>query len=77
MENQLREPIEAPTFWRKLSLQQGKKVILVEQLVEDFAPSRTTVREEGKRSDIEPHLTLGSIREKHLPSGSRNLHCAS
>ena len=39
MENQLREPIEAPTFWRKVSLQQEKKVILVEQLVEDFAPS--------------------------------------
>jgi len=70
MENRLREPIEAPTFWRKLSLQQGEKVILVEQLVEDFAPSRTTVREEGKRSDIEPHLTLGSIREKHLPPGA-------
>ena len=70
MENRSKEPIEAPTFWRKLSLQQGKKVILVEQLVEDFAPSRTTVREEGKRSDIEPHLTLGSIREKHLPPGA-------
>ena len=70
MENRLREPIEAPTFWRKLSLQQGEKVILVEQLVEDFAPSRTAVREGGKRSDIEPHLTLGSIREKHLPPGA-------
>ena len=70
MENQLREPIEAPTFWRKLSLQQGKKVIRVEQLVEDFAPSRTTVREEGKGSDIKPDLTLGSIREQHLPPGA-------
>src|SRR5579859_7773726 len=70
MENQLREPIEAPRFWRKVSLQQGKKVILVEQLVEDFAPSRTTVLEGGKRSDIEPHLTLGSIREKYLPRGA-------
>src|ERR1035438_2059891 len=70
MENQLREPIKAPMFWRKVSLQQGKKVILVEQLVEDFAPSRTTVREEGKRSEIEPNLTLGSIREKHMPPGA-------
>jgi len=70
MENQLREPIEAPTFWRKISLQQGEKVILVEQLVEDFAPNRTTVREEGKTSDIEPNLTIGSIREKHLPPGA-------
>jgi hypothetical protein len=70
METQLREPIEAPTFWRKVSLQQGKKVIRVEQLVEDFAPSRTTVREEGKTSDIEPDLTLGSIRGKYLPPGA-------
>jgi hypothetical protein len=70
MRNQLRAPIEAPTFWRKVSLQQGKKIIRVEQLVEDFAPSRTTVREEGKTSDIEPNLTLGAIREKHLPPGA-------
>jgi hypothetical protein len=70
MEHQLREPIEAPTFWRKVSLQQGKKVVQVEQLVEDFAPSRTTVREEGKASDIKPDLTLGAIREKHLPPGA-------
>ena len=70
METQLREPIEAPTFWRKVSLQQGKKVVQVEQLVEDFAPSRTTVREEGKASDIKPELTLGAIREKHLPPGA-------
>ena len=70
MGDQLREPVEAPKFWRKLSLQQGKKVILVEQFVEDFAPSRTTVREEGSRIDIEPDMTLGSIREKHLPPGA-------
>jgi len=70
MEHQLREPIEAPTFWRKVSLQQGKKIVQVEQLVEDFAPSRTTVREEGKASDIKPDLTLGAIREKHLPPGA-------
>lgn len=70
MESQSREPIEAPKFWRKVSLQQGERVILLEQLVEDFAASRTTVRDEGKRSDIEPDLTLGRIREKHLPPGA-------
>src|SRR6266568_1825208 len=27
MGNQLREPLEAPKFWRKVSLQQGKKLL--------------------------------------------------
>ena len=70
MQNQLKTPVEAPKFWRRVSLKQGDKVILIEQFVEDFAPSRTLIREGGKKTDIEPVSTLGSIREKHLPSGA-------
>lgn len=70
MDHQSREAIEAPKFWRKVSLQQGEKNIQIEQFVEDFAPSRTTVKAEGQTSQIEHGLTLGCIREKHLPPGS-------
>jgi len=70
MEKQLREPIEAPRFWRKISLQQGDKLIIVEQLVEDFAPSRTTLQDGGKRSDVEPDVTLRSIRQRYLAPGA-------
>ncbi len=70
MEKPLREPIQAPRFWRKISLQQGEKLIVVEQLVEDFAPSRTTLRDGGRRSDVEPDITLGSVRQRHLAPGA-------
>ena len=70
METPSREPIEAPRFWRKISLQQGEKLIGVEQLVEDFAPSRTTLREGSRRSDVEPDITLGSVRQRHLGPGA-------
>ena len=70
MENQLKTPVQAPKFWRKVSLKQRDKVILIEQFVEDFAPSRTIVREGRKKADIEPVSTLGSIRQKHLPAGT-------
>ena len=62
--------VAAPKFWRKVSLKQRDKVILIEQFVEDFAPSRTIVREGRKKADIEPVSTLGSIRQKHLPAGT-------
>jgi len=65
----LEQTLTAPKFWRKISIRRGEKVVHVEQLVEDYTPSRTTLRESTQTSEIEHHLTLGQIRDRYLSPG--------
>lgn len=66
----LEEKLTAPKFWRKISIQIDNKVVQVEQWVDDFMPSRTTLRNAERTEEIEHHLTLGQIRDKYLSGGS-------
>jgi hypothetical protein len=66
----LEEKLTAPKFCRKISIRKGDKFVLVEQMVEDFMPSRTTLRNAERTEEIEHHLTLGQIRDKYLSGGS-------
>ena len=65
----LEQTLTAPKFWRKISIRRGGKVVHVEQLVEDYMPSRTTLREATQTSEIEHHLTLGQMRDRYLSPG--------
>lgn len=65
----LEHTLTAPTFWRKISLQRGDKIVRVEQLVEDFAPSRTVLLGTPP-TNIEHHLTLGQMRDRKFSPGS-------
>lgn len=64
----LEQTLTAPTFWRKISIQRGEKILRLEQLVEDFMPSRTRVLGSPIR-EIEHHATLGQIRDQKLSPG--------
>jgi hypothetical protein len=64
----LEQTVTAPTFWRKISLQRGDKIVRVEQLVEDFMPSRTILRG-SPAHEIEHHLTLGQMRDQKFSPG--------
>ena len=66
----LEQKLTAPKFCRKISIRKGDKFVLVEQMVEDFMPSRTTLREAGRTLEIEHHLSLGHIRDQYLSPGS-------
>lgn len=65
----LKETLTAPTFCRKINIRKGDKSVLVEQMVGDFMPSRTTLREAGRTRDIGHHLSLGHIRDEYLSPG--------
>lgn len=64
----LEHTLTAPTFWRKISLQRGDKIVRVEQLVEDFMPSRTILQGSPSR-EVEHHLTLGQMRDQKFSPG--------
>ena len=64
----LEHTLTAPTFWRKISLQRGDRIVRVEQLVEDFMPSRTILKGSPPR-EIEHNLTLGQMRDRKFTSG--------
>jgi len=64
----LEQTLTAPTFWRKISLQRGDKIVRVEQLVEDFMPKRTLVWGSPAR-EVEHNLTLGQIRDQKFSPG--------
>jgi hypothetical protein len=68
----LEQKLTAPTFWRKISIQRGDEIVRVEQLVEDFMPSRTILRGSPPR-EIEHRLTLGQMRDQKLSPGPA--HC--
>lgn len=72
----LKQTLTAPKFCRKVSIRKGDKSVLVEQMVEDFMPNRTTLREAGRTLEIEHHLSLGQIRDQYLSPGSAscNVH---
>lgn len=67
----LEQTLTAPTFWRKISIQRGDKVVRVEQLVEDFMPTRTILRGSPPH-EIDHHLTLGQMRDQKLSPGPAN-----
>ncbi len=64
----LEQTLTAPTFWRKISIQRGEKIVQVEQLVEDFMPTRTILRGSAPH-EIEHHLTLGQMRDQKFSPG--------
>ena len=64
----LEQTLTAPAFWRRISIQRGDKIVRVEQLVEDFMPSRT-ILQGSPAHEIDHHLTWGQMREKKLSRG--------
>lgn len=64
----LEQTLTAPTFWRKISIQRGDKIVRVEQLVEDFMPGRTILRGSPPH-EIDHHATLGQMRDQKLSAG--------
>lgn len=64
----LEQTLTAPKFWRKITIQRGEKIVRVEQLVEDFMPSRTILRG-SLPHEIEHNLTLGQMRDQKLSAG--------
>lgn len=64
----LEQTLTAPTFWRKISIQRGDTIVRVEQLVEDFMPSRT-ILQGSPAHEIDHHLTLGQMRDQKLSHG--------
>jgi hypothetical protein len=65
----LEQILTTPKFSRKISIRTGDKVVLVEQMVEDFMPSRTTLRVADETRAIEHNLTIGQIRDQYLSTG--------
>lgn len=64
----LEQTLTAPTFWRKISIRRGDRIVRVEQLVEDFMPSRT-ILQGSPAHEIDHHLTLGQMRDQKLSHG--------
>lgn len=64
----LRPTLTAPKIWRKITIKRAEAAIRVEQELEDFMPRRTVLLG-AQVQEIEPHLSLGQIRDRFLGAG--------